>query len=98
MTSYVLNQESFNPDNPTFQLNPDQEDAQNFLYIFFWRAIVCCVGHSFSYVAHFLFLRDVWIRTRIAAVASRCHPSPYTLYLIARNLGRVKLVHSEKST
>ncbi len=30
-----------------------------------------CVGHSFAYVAHFVFLRDVWIRTQRAAVASR---------------------------
>jgi hypothetical protein len=29
-----------------------------------------CVGHSFAYVAHFVFLRDVWIRTQRAAVAS----------------------------
>jgi hypothetical protein len=47
-----------------------------------------CVGHSFAYVAHFVFLGDVWIRTQIAAVASRCavniathlplsHPSPF---------------------
>jgi hypothetical protein len=30
-----------------------------------------CVGHSFAYVAYFVFLRDVWIRTLRAAVASR---------------------------
>ncbi len=30
-----------------------------------------CVGHSFAYVAHFVFLRDVWIRTQTAAVATR---------------------------
>jgi hypothetical protein len=29
-----------------------------------------CVGQSFAYVAHFVFLRDVWIRTQRAAVAS----------------------------
>jgi hypothetical protein len=28
-------------------------------------------GRSFAYVAHFVFLRDVWIRTQRAAVASR---------------------------
>jgi hypothetical protein len=28
--------------------------------------------HSLSYVAHFVFLRDVWIRTQRAVVASRC--------------------------
>ncbi len=30
-----------------------------------------CVGHSFAYVAHFVFLRDVWIRTQRPAVAIR---------------------------
>ncbi len=40
-----------------------------FLHIFFgW---LDCVGHSFAYVAHFVFLRDVWILTQSAAVASR---------------------------
>jgi hypothetical protein len=40
------------------------------------------VGHSFTYVAYFVFLRDVWIRTQRAAVASRratnlaTHPQP----------------------
>ncbi len=29
-----------------------------------------CVGHSFAYVARLWFLRDVWIRTQSAAVAS----------------------------
>jgi hypothetical protein len=29
------------------------------------------VGHSFAYVAHFLFLRDAWIRTQRAALAIR---------------------------
>jgi hypothetical protein len=36
----------------------------------FWRAIEC-VGHIFAYVAHFVFLRYVWIRTPRVAVASR---------------------------
>jgi hypothetical protein len=30
-----------------------------------------CVGHSFAYVAHFVFLRDVWLRTQRDGVASR---------------------------
>jgi hypothetical protein len=30
-----------------------------------------CVSHSFAYVAYFIFLRDVYIRTQRAAVASR---------------------------
>jgi hypothetical protein len=57
-----------------------------FLYIFF--SGLECVGHSFAYAAHFIFLRDIWIRTQRAAVASRrgtnlttrlplSHPSPY---------------------
>jgi hypothetical protein len=29
------------------------------------------VGHSFANVDHFLLLRDIWIRTRRAAVANR---------------------------
>ncbi len=29
------------------------------------------VGHSFEYIAHFVFLRDAWIRTQRAAVAAR---------------------------
>ncbi len=29
-----------------------------------------CVGHSFAYVVHFVFLGDVWIRTQKAAIAS----------------------------
>jgi hypothetical protein len=40
-----------------------------FFYIFFVRPE--CVGHSFAYVAQFVFLRDVWTRTQRAAVASR---------------------------
>jgi hypothetical protein len=28
------------------------------------------VGHSFAYVAHFVFLRDVWIRSQRADVAT----------------------------
>ncbi len=30
-----------------------------------------CVGHSCTYVDHFVFFRDVWIRTHRAAVGSR---------------------------
>ncbi len=50
-----------------------------FLYIF---NRLECVGHSFAYVAHFVFLREVWIQTQRAAVASRLvyqlsYQSPY---------------------
>ncbi len=41
-----------------------------FNVLYFLRAIQC-VGHSFPYVAHFIFLRYVWIRTLRAAAASR---------------------------
>jgi hypothetical protein len=39
-------------------------------YIYFFGGLEF-VGHSFAYVAHFAFLRDVWIRTQRAAVTSR---------------------------
>jgi hypothetical protein len=44
--------------------------SQSYVYYIFGG--LECVCHSFAYVAHFLFLRDVWIRTQRAAVASRC--------------------------
>jgi hypothetical protein len=31
-----------------------------------------CVGHSCAYVAHWIFLKDVWIRSQRSAVAIRC--------------------------
>jgi uncharacterized secreted protein with C-terminal beta-propeller domain len=34
-----------------------------------WR--LECVGYYFAYVAHFVFLGDVWIQTQRAAVESR---------------------------
>ncbi len=38
------------------------------------------VGYFLDYVAHFVFLRDVWIRTQRAAVVSYqlSHLSPYS--------------------
>jgi hypothetical protein len=39
-----------------------------FFIVFCWLE---CIGHSFSYVAHFLFLIDVWIRTQRAGLANR---------------------------
>ncbi len=41
------------------------------LFFFFFFGGLECVGHFFAYVAHFVFLRDVWIQTQRAAVASR---------------------------
>ncbi len=48
---------------------------------FFWNLVnffggLQCVGHSLSYVENFVFLRDVWIRTQRAAVASRLATVP----------------------
>jgi hypothetical protein len=42
-------------------------NAVGYFYIFFLGGgewVLQCVGHSFDYVAHFAFLRDVWIRTQ----------------------------------
>jgi hypothetical protein len=39
-----------------------------FLYIFLGG--LECVGHSCVYVAHFVFWRDVWIRTTRTAVGA----------------------------
>jgi hypothetical protein len=49
---------------------------------FFWRAIECD-SHSFANVAHFVFLRDVWIRTHAESCCGKqmryklSHPCPY---------------------
>ncbi len=43
--------------------------SKNYFFVFFGG--LECVGHSFAYAAHFVFLRDVWIRTQRTAVASR---------------------------
>ncbi len=42
-----------------------------FFFVYFFGGLEC-VGYSFAYYAHFVFLGDVWIRTQGAAVASRC--------------------------
>jgi hypothetical protein len=39
-----------------------------------------CVGQSFAYVAHFVFLRNVWIRTQRVAIASR-HATNFATHL-----------------
>jgi hypothetical protein len=31
-------------------------------FVYFFGGLLECVGHSFAYVAHFGFLRDVWMR------------------------------------
>ncbi len=48
-----------------------------FTHLWFYKHICIFFGglewivHSFAYVANFVFLRDVWIRTQSASVASR---------------------------
>ncbi len=41
----------------------------SFFVVYFFGGLEC-VGHSFAFVAHLWFLRDVWIRTQSTAVAS----------------------------
>jgi len=43
--------------------------GHTFFFVYFFGRLEC-VGHSFAYVAHLWFLRDVWIRTQSTAVAS----------------------------
>ncbi len=45
------------------------ETVNYFFFVYFFGGLEC-VGHSFAYIAHLCFLRDVWIRTQSAAVAS----------------------------
>ncbi len=40
-------------------------------FCYFFSAGLSVLHMSFAYVAHFAFLRDVWIRTQRAAIASR---------------------------
>jgi hypothetical protein len=49
---------------------------KNFFCVFFGG--LECDGHSLAHAAHFVFLRDVWIRTQRAAVACRCATNLYT--------------------
>jgi hypothetical protein len=53
--------------------NADQKGRWDTIFCFFGLFFggLEFVGHSFAYVANFVFLRDVWIRTQRAAVASR---------------------------
>jgi hypothetical protein len=45
------------------------QDNFLFFFVYFFGGLEC-VGHSFAYVAHLWFLRDVWIRTQSTAAAS----------------------------
>ncbi len=40
----------------------------HYFFVYFFGGLEC-VGHSFAYVAHLWFLRDVWIWTQSTAVA-----------------------------
>jgi hypothetical protein len=57
----------------------------NTFFLYFFGGLEC-VGHSFAYVAHFVFLRDFWIRTQARYQIS--YPSPFTAYqyAITRNV------------
>jgi hypothetical protein len=46
-------------------------DKQRNVFVFLCLAIEC-VGHSFAYVAYFVFLGDACIRSQKAAEASKC--------------------------
>jgi hypothetical protein len=42
------------------------------LFVYFFGGLLC-VGHSFAYVAHFVFFRDVWIRASRRATNLATH-------------------------
>ncbi len=46
------------------------DDSTRFFLYIFWGGLECA-GHSFAYIANFVFLKDVWIRTQRATGASR---------------------------
>ncbi len=47
--------------------------GNNFFFVYFFGRLEC-VGHSFAYVAHLWFLRDVWIRTKSAPIPHLATP------------------------
>ncbi len=56
--------------------------SSNNLYFFIFVAGLEYVGHASAYVTHFVFLRDVWIRTQKAAVISRrATNSPFPFFI-----------------
>jgi hypothetical protein len=68
--------------------------------LYFFGGLECVgQGHSFAFVAHFVFLRDIWIRTKRAAAASMqarhplSHSSPcklpVSLYPFALHFGQL---------
>jgi hypothetical protein len=57
-------------------LDQEKKDLETQLVQVKVSFVLECVGHFFAYVAHFVFLRNVWIRTQRDAVASRCATKP----------------------
>ncbi len=57
----------------------------NKCYFLYFFGGLECIGHSFAYVVDLVFLKDVWIRTQRAAVASRRATN------LATHLSNVKL-------
>jgi hypothetical protein len=53
-----------------YNLRCDVDFVIYHVFVYFFYGLEC-VGHSFAYVAHFICLKDVCIRTQRAAVASR---------------------------
>jgi hypothetical protein len=72
----------FSPYNGALKRNKVMPNLSPRFFVYFFRGLECVGGHFFAYVALFVFLRDVWIQTQRAAVASRLatnltnHPSP----------------------
>jgi hypothetical protein len=57
----------------------------SYFFVYFVGGLDCAVDHyfqSFAYVAHLVFLRDVWIRTQRAAVASNALFLPFCKLII----------------
>ncbi len=55
-------------------VSPQQFVSRQCKMFSYFLYIICgleCVGHSFANIAHFVFLRNIWIWTQRAAVASR---------------------------
>jgi hypothetical protein len=57
-------------------------------FVYFFGGLQC-VGHSFAYVAHFVFLRDIWNGAQRAAVANR-RATNLATHLPTFNVGSVK--------
>jgi hypothetical protein len=71
-TAWVGGTDTTRPPQPSiFTMSPIGFFSIFLLYIFLIFGGLECVDHSFAYVAHFVFLRNVWIRTKRVS-----HPSP----------------------